>query len=81
MPLRLWALNGAASFADAPSERSGRRIDGWDLRSRGFSPSSQTGFDCFEHGQAPEWLSLDEPPHPDLAGDSGSCSWNADSVS
>jgi hypothetical protein len=76
-----WALNGAASFAAAPSEHSGRRIDGWDRGSRGFSPSLRAGSDCFDHGRASEWLSPDEPPHPDLADDSGSCSWNVDSGS
>ena len=62
VPRGLWALNAAASSADAPSEHSGRRIEGWDRGSRAFSPSSQAGSDCFDHGRAPEWLSLDKPP-------------------
>jgi hypothetical protein len=81
VPRGLWALNAAGSSGDAPSEHSGRRIEGLDRGSRAFSPASQAGSDCFDHGRVAEWLALDKPPHPDLAVASGSYGLRADAGS
>jgi hypothetical protein len=77
VPRGLWALNAPCSSADAPSEHSGWRIEGLDQGNQAFSPASQAGSDCFDYGWVPEWLSLDKPPHPDLAVASGSCGLRA----
>ena len=78
MPPGLWALNGTASFAGAPSEHSGLRNGGMHRGGLALSPPSRAGADCFGHGRTPKWLSLDKPAHYDLAGASGSCGWRAD---